>query len=114
MVKTTVNTPSQKHITKIGQDQGKKKQHSDSLTPLNITVYCFRKFVLCLASEAITHLTVDDATMTYETARHKCIGQGLDLCSYSEICPHETDGIPSITGTLLGDKWAPIRWMVKM
>ena len=78
------------------------------------TVYCFRKFVFCLASEGIMHLTVDDAMMTYEIACQKCIGQGLDLCSNSEICPHGSDGIPSITGTLLGDKWAPIRWVVKM
>jgi len=55
------------------------------------------------------HYTLDDATLTYNSAQKFCNRRGLKLCSHADICQNATSGIPVITGTFSGDKWAPIR-----
>ncbi|XP_076821762.1 CUB and sushi domain-containing protein 1-like isoform X3 [Clavelina lepadiformis] len=55
---------------------------------------------------AVQHYMLDDATMTYDTARQHCINNGADLCLKSDICVNNE---PIIIGIQNGDQWTPVR-----
>ena len=55
---------------------------------------------------AIRHYMLDDATMTYDTARQHCIDRGRDLCLKSDICVNDE---PILIGIQNGDQWTPVR-----
>ncbi|CAK8673612.1 unnamed protein product [Clavelina lepadiformis] len=57
-------------------------------------------------SPAIQHYLLDDATLTYDTARQHCIDNGADLCLKSDIC---INYVPAIIGIQDGDHWTPVR-----
>ena len=74
----------------------------------HITPYNFIALLLISRTDVpvIQHYTLDDATMTYDTARQHCIDNEADLCLKSDICVNNE---PILIGIQNGDRWTPVR-----
>ncbi|CAK8673613.1 unnamed protein product [Clavelina lepadiformis] len=78
-----------------------------SCPPWNTQKTCdLKSHVFCCRVPVIQHYTLDDATMTYDTARQHCIDNEADLCLKSDICVNNE---PILIGIQNGDRWTPVR-----